>query len=111
MIRITKKKTNWLWKIFCLLFLIFIALYIALESGYYETRMSKRTTLTQENIKKFEKDIKDGKAIDIDDYVVDENIDYSNTLTKAGNDLNEVIKKVFGGGLKESGKFLKSLFS
>ena len=35
-----KKKPSILWRIFCLLLLVYLALYIALESGYYETKMS-----------------------------------------------------------------------
>ena len=59
-----KKKTSILWKFFCLLLLAFIVLYIALESGYYETKMSKKTAMTNESIKKFEMDVKEGKQID-----------------------------------------------
>ncbi len=106
-----KKKPSILWRIFCLLLLVYLALYIALESGYYETKMSKRTALTNENIKRFEQDVKEGKEIDLNQYIIDDNKNYSNTLTKTGNKINDLIKNLLGNGLKESSQFLKSLFT
>ena len=106
-----KKKPSILWRFFCLLLFVFIVLYISLECGYYETKMSKKTIMTNANIKRFEQDVKEGKQIDINSYIAEENKDYSNFLTKAGNGINDVIKSVFGDGLKSTGKMLKKLFT
>ncbi len=62
--------------------IIFFCAYVIEESGYYEYNLSNKRNLTEEQIKQFESDVKEGKDIDIDDYVVDSTVDYSNKLTK-----------------------------
>ena len=42
------KKVNPFFKILFVFFLIFIALYIALESGYYDVKMGRKATITEE---------------------------------------------------------------
>ena len=59
------KKVNPFFKILFVFFLIFIALYIALESGYYDVKMGRKATITEEKLKEFEQDVKDGKNIDL----------------------------------------------
>ena len=81
--------------------LTFIVAYIIEETGYYEYQLQTKTNLTNEAIKQFEQDIKDNKNIDLKDYVVDNNIDYTNNLTKAtnkiSNDVNKYLKKTIEG--------------
>ena len=80
-----KKKNNYFFKILSVLFFIYLALLIAYESGYYETKASNRATLTKEAMEKFEEDVKNGEMVDIKDYLQEEKIDYSNKVTKMGN--------------------------
>jgi len=72
-------KTKLIKGIFFLFLLSFIVLLILEETGYYKTRTSRVKTLTEEQIKTFEQDIKAGKEIDINDYVINR-VDYSNNL-------------------------------
>ena len=50
------------------LFGIFLVLYLTQATGYYEYKTSKKTKFTDTAIKQFEKDIKSGKKIDINNY-------------------------------------------
>ena len=47
----------------------FIALLLAENFGYYKTKEEKAKILTEEQIIKFEEDIKNGKSIDITEYI------------------------------------------
>lgn len=95
-------KTKLIKGIFFLLLLSFIVLLILEETGYYKTRTSKVKTLTEEQIKVFEQDIKAGKEIDINDYVINR-VDYTNDLSnkiykislKLEKGLDSVIKFIF----------------
>lgn len=83
--------------------LIFIISYLVSSTGYYEYQMQERTILTNEKIKEFEQDIKDNKNIDIEQYFISEEIDYSNKLTNLVYNIStnstkatrKIIKKIF----------------
>ena len=86
-------------KLICLIiFIAFIFTYVINYSGYYEYTLYNKKNLTNEQIKIFEKNIKEGKTIDINSYLQNTNTDYSNTLTnattKASIKLNEYLKKL-----------------
>ena len=70
-------------KLFIELILItFIFSYVIEQSGYYEYNLQSRKNMTEKEIKKFESDIKEGKEIDIKNYLNETTTDYSNNLTK-----------------------------
>lgn len=74
---------NKIFKFLLLSFLVFfLVLLLAEHYGYYETKEERVKTLTEEQIKVFEEDIKNGKKIDITDYVIEEQKDYTNNLSK-----------------------------
>ncbi len=106
----TKKKKNFLFKILAILFLIFVALILAYESGYYETKNKNRAILTKEAMAKFEEDLSKGEVVDLKDYLEDEKIDYSNKVTKIGNKITNNISKFITKGLSGLFKSLKGLF-
>ena len=88
-------------KVFLLMFLIiFLVMYFSSGNGYYQYELNKKTNLTEEAIKRFEQDVKDGKEIDINDYLVNEKKDYSNNFSRAGLNLSNNIKKIFSEGVK-----------
>ncbi len=64
--------------------IIFFVMVFTSSSGYYEYELNKKANLTQEAIKQFEEDVKEGKEIDVKDYFIVENKDYSNKFSKAG---------------------------
>lgn len=63
------------------LFTFFVILLVAQSQGYYKTRSEKAKTLTDEQIKKFEKDVSSGRNIDVKKYVLYEDRDYTNKVT------------------------------
>lgn len=66
------------------LFFGFLVLYFAQAGGYYEDLNNKKSSLTEENIKKFEEDVKNGKEIKVENYVVDIKKDYNNKISSFG---------------------------
>lgn len=60
----------------------------------YRNKLTTKTILTEEQIKKFEEDVKNGVNIDINDYVVrDKN--YQNNVTRVNDTISSIINKVF----------------
>ena len=66
------------------LFISFLLLYFAQSFGYYEDLNNKKSYLTEEKIKQFESDVKKGKKIKVENYVVDIKKDYSNKISSFG---------------------------
>ena len=109
---IKKKSPNrYLWRSLVILFVVFIALYIAMESGYYTSNLGRKVELTQEQILQFEQDIKDGKEIDVNDYLKNEYKDFSSRTSKLGMNLSNSTEKFMTRGISEIFKILGSLFS
>ncbi len=106
-----KKKPNWFIRLLTILFFIYISLYIALESGYYETKVATKATLTEDSIKQFEQDIKDGKPIDVNNYTYDEKKDFSNNTTDVAIFLSERIEKFMANGITDFFDVIKALFT
>lgn len=63
-------------------FVFYTFLFIGYENGYYKTKHEKAKELTDAQIIEFEQDIKDGKSIDLKKYVLYEEKDYTNPLSK-----------------------------
>jgi len=93
------------------LFLLYISLTIAIETGYYEAKLSEKTTITNEAMEQFEKDIKEGKEVDITDYITDLHKDYSNQTTKAGVAFSNTMESIMSKGIGEVINIFKMLFT
>ncbi len=106
-----KKEKNPFFRILSALFLLFISLYIALESGYYEAKVTKKTAMTEESIKKFENDIKNGNPIDVNSYTYVEHHDYSNNTTDAAIFIGSKVESFMSSGITEIFNIVKSLFT
>ena len=97
------KKHNFFKTLFILVFLLFLALFIASKTGYYEKKLRDNSILTEEQIKKFEEDIKNGKSVDISNYVINENKDHTTKLTsdvysvslKLEKTIDKIVKFIF----------------
>lgn len=74
------KKYNFIVYIFLILFMTFTAVFIMVNMGYYEYSNYTKKVFTEEQIKKFEEDIKNGVPLDMNKYLVED-------------------KKVAGGGV------------
>ena len=97
--------------IFYFLFLLFSALYISGQTGYYENKLSREQTLTKEAIIEFEKDINEGKPVDIKDYLEKDHKDYENKYSSLGYTLSNSIDKLLNEGLKFIVKVIQTLFT
>lgn len=90
------------------LVVFFLVLVFAEKSGYLKTKEEKTKVLTEEQIELFENDIAQGKSVDINDYVVDNNKDYTNEVSnnfykvslKLEKGVDGIIKFIFKGASK-----------
>lgn len=98
------------WRIFLALLFGFMALYISISSGYYEFQEHKQVALTNEKIKEFEEDIKNGKNINIKDYIDEKEVSFENTLSDTGVFLSEKVENILENGLDSTFNFLSSVF-
>ena len=103
------KKHNFFKTLFILVFLLFLALFIASKTGYYEKSVKYKTYLTNKKLKEFEKDISEGKNVDAKDYFPKE-VDYSNVFTKSANNISNKIGLVVNYKAKNIWDFIKTLF-
>lgn len=90
------------------LFTFFVILLLAQSQGYYKTRSQKAKTLTDEQIINFEKDVREGRDIDVKKYVLYEDKDYTNNVSdniyrmslKLENVVDGAIRLIFNGASK-----------
>ncbi len=104
------KKARFFFRILSLLFFIYVALLIAYQSGYYETKAGNRATLTKEAMEQFENDVANGQMVDVKDYLKEEKVDYSNGVTRFGNKISNGLSDVMTKGLSGLFDALKGLF-
>ncbi len=105
------KKKNWPLKILGLLFVLYLSLTIAMEAGYYEAILQKKSWITNDAMAKFEQDVKEGKEVDINDYITDVHKDFSNGATKAGVAFSSAVEEVMSNGITEMVNIFKKLFT
>lgn len=105
-----KSKSRYFFRVLFVFFLIYVALLIAYESGYYETKVGNKATLTKEAMEQFEIDLENGEMVDVKNYLVEEHKDYSNGITKVGNKISNSISDVMTKGLSGLFDALKGLF-
>ena len=67
-------KTNKLLKFICfIIVIVFLCSYFIEQTGYYEYKLQNKKILTEKEMKQFELDVKEGKEIDINDYLINDN--------------------------------------
>lgn len=97
-------KKESIFKFILLCFIIcFLVILFAGKTGYYEKKLRDNSILTEEQIKKFEEDLKNGKNVDISNYVINENKDYTTKLTsdvynvslKLEKTIDKIVKFIF----------------
>lgn len=97
--------------IFMCLFIAFIISYVIEKTGYYEYNLQNKTVMTNEAMAQFEKDLKEGKDVREEQYVVSTEKDYTSTLTRGTNKVsikvNELLKKGIEGMFKVLGTFVE----
>ena len=105
-----KKKGSIFLKILGVLFLVYIALFIANMSGYYESRVREQVTITDEGIKEFEEKVQNGEEIDITSFLKTEREDYSSNMSNLGDNLTSGLENIISSGAQIVSNLFKSLF-
>lgn len=96
---------------FIFLFVIFITIYIFYGNSYYNYDLHKKVELTNEQIEKFESDIKNNNNIDINDYVGNTTEDYSNNISDLGLSFSNFTSKYVKLGIKSVLDIISGLMS
>ncbi|MFV0250007.1 MAG: hypothetical protein ACK5HP_03110 [Bacilli bacterium] len=97
------------WKIFLAFVVAFTALYLSESTGYYEYEQHKNLVITEEQIKKFENDVEEGKTINIDDYAIEKETDYQNGISNFGLTVSNTIGGIITNGLETTLEFLTKM--
>ena len=103
------KKKKWVSVLFIGITIIFVCSYVVSQSGYYEYSMQSRKNLTEEEIKQFEQDVKEGKDVDITDYLKEKETDYTNTLTRTTVKISTKVNDCLKAGIESIFKVLNQL--
>lgn len=96
--------------IFIFLFVIFLTMYISVGSNYYEYELHKKVMLTNEDIKRFEDDVKNNKEVDIDNYI-SSRVDYSNSFSNASTKVSKETKKYIKQGIEGIFNIFSKMFT
>lgn len=106
-----KKKANkYAVRIFNLLLICFVVLYFSKSSGYYEFAEHKQVELNEEQIKKFESDVEQGKNVNLSDYIEERNVTYNNIASDIGYGISDQISKIVTNGMDGTFDFLEQMF-
>lgn len=92
--------------VICIIVILFFSLYFSKYSNFYY--YENRKVLTDEAMEKFEKDLKAGKTIKLEDYIPKEK-DYNNKASRLGLKTSNLIDKCFTKSLKLFAKYLSKL--
>lgn len=78
-------------------FLIFLALYYSSNAGLIDYQAKNKTSLTEEQIKMFEEDVKNNVQIDLKKYVDNKEDKYDNNISKTTLKLSNTIGETVEG--------------
>lgn len=110
-----KKKKKLFNKIMSRIFLFFLiaftALYVSEATGYYEFEQHKKVELNRAKIKQFEEDVRNGKDINVKDYISEVDISYENGVSTIGYTLSEKIGDIVENGMEATFTFFGKLFN
>ena len=95
----TKTKLNIIRLIVLILVFLFFVLYFMQASGYDEYTRNRENMLSEEQIREYEEDIKEGKGVTIKDYLNKDKVNYDNKVSKLGLDLSYLIETAFNKGM------------
>ena len=105
-----KKKLHPILKILICLFIVYIALFIANISGYYEGKIRDEVIVTEEGIREFEEKVQNGEEIDITAFLKNDRVDYSSSMSNLGDNLTSGIEVFITDSMKFVSDVVKSLF-
>ncbi|HPF82778.1 MAG TPA: hypothetical protein PLV83_01215 [Bacilli bacterium] len=102
-----KKTNNVIKYIFLIIFMTYTAIFVMVNMGYYEYSNYTKKVFTEEQIKKFENDIKSGIELDINNYLVDEKEVFSKK--QIGSKISEFIGNCSKTGIEKIFKLLNKV--
>lgn len=97
-------------RITTLLFIIFLINYFQVESGNYKNEINNKTILTEEKIKEFENDVRNGNFVDIKDYTEETYIDTSTPITNLGYNIGEGVNDFINNKVVKFFNYIGSFF-
>lgn len=106
-----KKKINWFKVVLCSLFIAYISIYTLHKTGYYDGNIRRKVEFTNEQIAKFESDVKNGEIVDLNDYLEGQKKNYTNKGAKLGFTISTNIEKFMNEGIKEISRVLNKFFT
>ena len=83
------------------LFAIFLTMFVSNKYGYYEYKKQEQVTLTAEQIKQFEEDVKNGKNIDLENYLEKTNKNYQTKFSQLGLNVSNSIANTIENGVNK----------
>ena len=89
-----------------LLFIIFITLFFASYTGYYDYENKKTKVLTEQQMKKFELDVKNGVNLDLESYIVKPKNSYQSVLSKLGSKTSKTVSTIISSSVNYTFDFL-----
>ncbi len=90
------------------LFMMYFAIFVMVNLGYYEYASYKKKVFTEEQIAKYEEDIKNNVDIDIEDYLVEEE-DFQDRPKRIGLKISEFISNSCKQSVSGIFKFLNDV--
>ncbi|MDD2377340.1 MAG: hypothetical protein PHD10_03730 [Bacilli bacterium] len=90
------------------LFICFLIVYCISLAGYNEYQERQRVVLTEEKIKEFEQDIKEGKKIDVDNYL-EVKTTFDKESKRVGLKVSEAISKYTRKGIENTFRILNNI--
>ena len=84
-----------------ILFAIFLTMFVSNKYGYYEYKKQEQVTLTAEQIKQFEEDVKNGKNIDLENYLEKTNKNYQTKFSQLGLNVSNSIANTIENGVNK----------
>ena len=91
-----------------IIFLLLGLLYFSYQNGYYDKYMRDKINVTNQNIERFEIDIKEGRDVTIEDYLEDE----KSYATKTGNmslQISNKLENIISKGIRFIFKKISSI--
>ena len=80
------------------------------KQGNYYQDLIKAVEPDSVFIKEFENDVIEGKTVDVNTYISNKNVDYSNKFTSSGERLSEAVTKILTEGFSGAWDAIKVLF-
>lgn len=90
MIILQKKKVNYFKVLFEIVFVVYLFIYFFYQDNYYERKIARDAYVNEQNIRRFEDDVRNNKVLDLDSYLTVEEKDYSNKISRLGEKFNDI---------------------